>query len=85
MSVMSMCEQDEKNTCFLCGVPASLRCADCEGTVYCSPYHLSKHRVNSTCLPYRVVSSTSLGRYLIATRYDMKSPEICRNIQLCAM
>ncbi len=61
-----MCE--EQSLCFLCGAPASMVCEYCHGIAYCSPFHLSKHRVDSTCLPFRVAVSSCLGRYLVATR-----------------
>ena len=40
--------------CFLCGVHSSQVCPDCGDVFYCSEYHLSKHRVGNTCLPFKI-------------------------------
>ncbi|XP_023343481.1 protein msta isoform X2 [Eurytemora carolleeae] len=54
--------------CFLCGKPSSDTCSYCLQVGYCSKYHLSKHRAQDRCLPFRVEVNQEKGRYVVATR-----------------
>lgn len=55
--------------CFLCSSPSSpsSACSACS-TPACSSYCLSKHIYQGSCLPFRIESSPTLGRYLVASR-----------------
>jgi len=67
----------EQFVCAQCGGAANQRCTGCHITFYCSRDHQKQHwkKHKSSCCAYKVCSSPSLGRYLVATR-DLKPGEM---------
>jgi len=54
--------------CFVCLEAATLQCTWCGEAEVCSEAHLSIHRPNTKCLPFKVSNIGSKGRGLVATR-----------------
>ena len=52
--------------CVLCQAPAATPCPGCDAFA-CSPDHLSAHRPGPSCQPFRILSSPSVGRHMVAT------------------
>jgi len=70
-------EDGDQFICAQCGAAANQRCTGCHITFYCSREHQKLHWKlhKSQCCAYKVCSSPSLGRYLVATR-DLKPGEM---------
>lgn len=64
-------------TCAFCQGAANQRCTGCHITFYCSKEHQKQHwkKHKTNCCAYKVCSSSTLGRYVIATR-DLKPGEL---------
>lgn len=59
------------NTCAVCGSAAVQCCANCRAVRYCSKAHQRVHwngGHKAACRPFRVVSSSVLGRHWVAAR-----------------
>ncbi|XP_059080640.1 SET domain-containing protein SmydA-8-like isoform X1 [Tigriopus californicus] len=67
----------ETITCAFCQGAANQRCTGCHITFYCSKEHQKQHwkKHKTNCCAYKVCASSTLGRYVIATR-DLKPGEL---------
>ena len=62
---------DPEPKCFFCCLPATQMCPHCKLVNYCNDEHLSIHRPETFCFPFRVESLDSVGRFVVAAR-DIK-------------
>ena len=64
-------ENGPGSKCFFCCEPCSELCCHCKLISYCCDQHFSIHRPENFCFPFRVETSDSVGRYVVAAR-DIK-------------
>ena len=54
--------------CFLCSTETDKVCQSCEMINFCTSNHLSTHRPDEDCLPYKIEYMEGVGRIVVAVR-----------------
>ncbi|KAG8227849.1 hypothetical protein J437_LFUL010708 [Ladona fulva] len=73
-----MSAEGQAGNCGVCGQPATLKCSGCKEQYYCSKEHQKSDwkRHKETCRPFKVCSSSELGRHVVAKRRIEQGEEI---------
>ena len=61
--------------CFLCSTETDKVCQSCEVVNFCTSNHLSTHRPDEDCLPYKIEYMEGVGRIVVAVR-DINAGEV---------